>query len=210
MAVIAGHSAAAAAALAVTLANLLLSPPAVAPTAVDMPPGLTWRLNLTIGKAAREGLTLHGEIDLIAADAARRRIWVMEAKHLRRVFSPLEMGFRIADFHGPGALAVGPGTNEFRQFNSRSFRRYVQGVLANASDVEHNKQSVIRLISAVSPWAKLQASAVGGWAVIPPMVTSDVEIPAFVPDQTIPFILIDHLRELLIADEPPPPGWWSP
>ncbi|MGH3258939.1 MAG: hypothetical protein ACRDOU_26665 [Streptosporangiaceae bacterium] len=172
--------------------------------------GLACRLNLTPRKAALEGLMLHGEIDLIAVDVIRRRIWVMEAKHLRQAFTPLEMGFRIADFHGADALAIGPGTNEFRQFRSRSFRPYVQRVLANANDVQHHKRAAVRLVSAVSPQASFPESAADDWEVIPLMVTSHAEVPAFVPDPGVPFVLIDRLRELLTADERPAPGWCSP
>jgi hypothetical protein len=100
--------------------------------------GLAFQANLKENKASRAGLALHGEIDLIAADPARRRIWVIEAKHLRQAFSPLETGARIADFHGRTALATGPGTNEYRQFRSRTFRPYVQRVLANTHAVRQN------------------------------------------------------------------------
>jgi hypothetical protein len=172
--------------------------------------GLACRHNLTQQKAALEGLALHGEIDLIAADRLRRRIWVMEAKHLRRAFSPLEIGFRVADFHGAGALATGLGTNEFRQFRSRTFRPNVQRVVSNANAVQHNRQAAARLISAVSPGSNLTESATADWEVIPLMVTSRVDISAFVQDPRVPFVLIDHLRELLMSDGRPPPGWWSP
>ena len=172
--------------------------------------GLACRLKLKESKAAREDLALHGEIDLIASDAVRHRIWIMEAKHLRHAFSPLEMGFRIADFHGAGALATGPGTIEFRQFQSRSFRPYAQRVLANANAVRQNPQAALQLISAVAPESKLPESAADDWDVIPLMVASHVEVAAFVADPGVPFVLIDHLPELLKSDERPPPGWWLP
>jgi hypothetical protein len=172
--------------------------------------GLACRANLTQPKAAREGLVLHGEIDLIAADPHRRRIWVIEAKHLRRVFSPLEIAFRVADFHGPAALAIGQDTNEFRQFRSRTFRPYVQRVIANAHAIEGNKQAAARLITAVPPGQAITGASVADWNVIPIMVTTQVEVAAFVPQPQIPFVLINHLKEILSTEESPDPGWWHP
>lgn len=172
--------------------------------------GLVSRANLTEQKAALEGLELHGEIDLIAADPLRRRIWIIEAKHLRRVFSPLEIAFRIADFHGPAALATGPDTNEFRQFRSRTFRPYVQRVIANAAAVERNKQAAARLISAVAPGQLIAKGSAASWDVIPIVVTSHVEVAAFVPQPQIPFVLIDHLEEILTTEASSVPGWWHP
>jgi hypothetical protein len=179
-------------------------------SAVAESTGLACRLNLKENKASLEGLTLHGEIDLVAADPVRRRIWIMEAKHLRQVFSPLEMGFRIADFQGAAALAIGPDTNEFRQFQSSKFRPYTQRVLENAGDVRRNKQSAIRLIAATAPESDLTENTADDWDVIPLIVTSHVELPAFVPDPKTTFVLIDHLRELLSSEKRPSPGWWSP
>jgi hypothetical protein len=172
--------------------------------------GLACRPNLKENKAALEGLTLHGEIDLIAADAVRHRIWIIEAKHLRRPFSPLEIGFRVADFHGAGTLAIGPGTNKFRQLQSRTFKPYIKRVLVNAHAVQQNKQAAVRLITAVSPELNLTENAADDWEIIPLIVTSDVEVAAFVPEPDVSFVLIDHLQELLTTDEKPPPGWWTP
>jgi hypothetical protein len=172
--------------------------------------GLVFRSNLTPGKAAQQGLHLGGEIDLIAADPTRRRIWVIEAKHLRQVFSPLEIGSRIADFHGAGALAIGPNTNQYRQFQSRTFRPYVQKIHANTQAVRQNKQAALRLISARSPASRIAMCTGDDWEVIPLIVASHVEVSAFVLDPAVPFVLIDHLGELLTASVPPPPGWWSP
>lgn len=172
--------------------------------------GIAFRSNLRQNKANLEGLTLRGEIDLIAVDPARRRIWIMEAKHLRQAFSPLEQGFRIADFHGPAALAIGPDSNQFRQFQGRAFTPYVQRVLANARAVSQNNQSAIRLIAAVSPVCYPTQQARDDWEIIPVIVTTYVEISAFVPRPGVTFVLIDHLKELLNVDQCPAPGWWAP
>lgn len=172
--------------------------------------GLIFQANLKENKARREGLDLYGEIDLIAADPARRRIWIIEAKHLRQVFSPPEIAFRIADFHGPDALAIGPGTSEFRQFRSRTFKPYVQKVLANTDAVLQNKQAAIRLIGITSSAPGIPAHAGDDWEVIPLVVTTYIDIAAFVANPQVPFVRIDHLRELLTASQPPSPGLWSP
>jgi hypothetical protein len=172
--------------------------------------GLAFRPNLTENKATREGLTLRGEIDLLAADAVRRRIWIIEAKHLRQVFSPLAIGFRIADFHGETALATGPDTNQFRQFQSHAFAPYVHKVLANARAVDQNKKATMRLINAVSPGSDLAQVSADEWEVVPLIVTTHVEVSAFAADPAIPFVLVDHLGVLLTADERPSPGWWTP
>lgn len=172
--------------------------------------GLAYRPNLKENKARREGLTLHGEIDLLAADALRRRIWIIEAKHLRQVFSPLEIGFRIADFHGKAAVVTGPDTYQFRQFQSRTFTPYADRVLANTRAIDENRHAAIRLISAVSPESNLVDENADDWEIIPLIVTTHVEISAFVTDPRVPFVLIDNLGKLLTADDCPPPGWWRP
>ncbi|MCW2967319.1 MAG: hypothetical protein JWM71_1091, partial [Solirubrobacteraceae bacterium] len=40
-------------------------------------------------RAAHVGLDLPGEIDVLAVDSARGRIWVLECKHLRQPFGPV-------------------------------------------------------------------------------------------------------------------------
>ena len=172
--------------------------------------GLAFRPNLKENKAAREGLTLDGEIDLLAADIVRRRIWIIEAKHLRQVFSPLEIGSRIADFHGESALATGPDTHQFRQFQGRTFTPYVHRLLANTCAVHQSMQAAIRLINAVTPEPNRALQSVSDWEMIPLIVTTHFEISAFTTDPGVPFVLIDHLRELLSAEQLPSPGWWSP
>jgi hypothetical protein len=172
--------------------------------------GLPSRLNLTPQKAARLGLRLPGEIDLLAADPARRRIWVIEAKHLRPIYSALEIGSRIADFHGSKALALGQGTVEYNQLRSGSFRPYASRVLANTHAVRENKQVAIRLISQTSAEARLAQVSVDDWEVVPLIVTTSVEVSAFVSDPAVTFIMIDHLATLLATTERPLAGWWSP
>jgi hypothetical protein len=165
--------------------------------------GLPFRLNLTQNKAAKKGLKLAGEIDLIAADSTRRRIWIIEAKHLRQIYSPLEIGSRIVDFHGAKALALGPDTFEYNQLKSRTFRPFVSRVIANTQAVQYNRQAAVRLIGEACPKARLTAAMADDWEVIPLMVTSSVEVSAFVPDPAITFTLIDHLVEALAACEQP-------
>jgi hypothetical protein len=172
--------------------------------------GLAFQANLRENKASREGLTLHGEIDLLAADTDRGRIWVVEAKHLRQAFSPLETGARIADFHGPAALAAGPATHQYRQFGSRTFRPYVQRVLANTRAVTQNTDAAIRLVSRATPTHNLAKRARDDWEVIPLIVTTHIDVSAFVTDPQVTFVQIDHLQDLLTAALPPPPGLWLP
>jgi hypothetical protein len=174
--------------------------------------GLAYRNNLTKDKAAPEGVKMEGEVDLIAADLARHRIWVAEAKYLPHTFSPLEMAFHIANFHGPRALAIGPGTNEFRQFRSARFRPYLERVRANVDAVRCNISGALRLIT--DGRSNLNPNATDldneSWQVIGIIVTAHTEIAAFVPDPGLPIVAIDQLKEMLLADDIPPPGWWDP
>ena len=170
--------------------------------------GLPFRPKLTKQKAARHGLQLAGEIDLIVADEKRRRIWIIEAKHLRPTYSPLEIGSRIADFHGSEALALGKDTFEYRQLKSRAFRPYVIRVTANAQAVQHNKQAALRLIAESFPKATLAGAMADDWDVIPLIVTTSVEASAFVRDPAVTFTLIDNLMDALVASERPNSGWW--
>jgi hypothetical protein len=172
--------------------------------------GLPHRLNLKPQKAARLGLRLPGEIDLIAADPARRRIWIVEAKHLRPIYSPLEIGSRIADFHGSKALSLGQGTIEYNQLKSRSFRPYVSRVIANTRAVQENKQAAVRLIGEGPSQVRLNEAIADDWEVVPLIVTTSVEVSAFAADPAVTFVLVDHLATLFAASEQPPLGWWLP
>jgi hypothetical protein len=42
------------------------------------------------------------------------------------------------------------------------------------------------------------------------MVTSQVEVAAFVLQPQVPFVLMDNLEDVLRADESPIPGWCFP
>ncbi|HEY0784876.1 MAG TPA: hypothetical protein VGD62_03335 [Acidobacteriaceae bacterium] len=172
--------------------------------------GLPHRLNLKPQKAARLGLRLPGEIDLIAADPARRRIWIVEAKHLRPIYSPLEIGSRIADFHGSEALSLGQGTMQYKQLKSRAFRPYVSRVIANSRAIQENKQAAILLIGEGPSQVRLSKAIADDWEVVPLIVTTSVEVSAFVADPAVTFVLADHLAALFSASEQPPMGWWMP
>jgi hypothetical protein len=174
--------------------------------------GLTCRPRLTIGKASVQNVKLAGEIDLLAADPVRRRIWVIEAKRLSQTFSPLEMASHIADFHGPEALALDPGTHKFAQFQSAKHQPYTRKILANAAAVRSNVQGALRLIYASSSRSNREAARIAetDWQVIGIAVTSHTEVAAFVADPKIPIVSADHLSEIFISERSLQPGWWTP
>ena len=172
--------------------------------------GLASKANLKETKARSVGLALRGEIDLLAADPVRHRIWIIEAKHLRQAFSPLETGARIADFHGQAALATGPGIHKYRQFRSRNFRPYVQRVLSNTRAVLQSTDAAIRLMRRAESAQDLTTGVRDDWEVIPLLVTTHIDVSAFVTDPQVTFVQIDHLQALLTASQAPPPGPWVP
>jgi hypothetical protein len=124
----------------------------------------------------------------------------------------MEMAIHIAEFYGRNALDIGPGTSEFRQFQSTDHRPYAQRILRNAEAIRNNIQGTLGLLTNNLPAAMKGALRDDNddWQIIELAVTSHIEIAAFVNEPLIPFVAIDHLKEIFMADDSPPSGWWTP
>ena len=160
--------------------------------------------NLTPNKARAQQIEIPGEIDLLAFDVERRRIWVMECKHLHEPFSPPEMTRHLLDFHGRTAL---PEVDQaFLPKQAQTTKKsYVDKLLAKAHAVRAHQRGVLRL-AGLAP----QHGGDDPWIVIPLFVTEHVEFAAFAAEPRVAFAPVSYLAEMLAGAGLPSSGWWSP
>jgi hypothetical protein len=161
-------------------------------------------------KAVPYGLQLVGEIDVLAADASRRRIWVIEAKHLHEPFSPPEIARHVVRFHGQTALAQNEDTMLPSQ-RGGSQRPYLTQLLANTAAVRANVTGTLQLLNSNNrpSGSNDTESEHDDWEVIPLAMTAHVEVAAFVKEPQVTWVSLQHLSDLLRAPRPPV-GWWTP
>jgi hypothetical protein len=177
--------------------------------------GLEARSRIQPRKAHRKGLPVEREIDLLAADPARHRLYVIEAKHAQQPFSPPEMAFNIIDMHGASALAIDETTLNPRQASGDDVP-YVDRLLTTTRIVSDHLHTTLGLLGLAGPGATQTTLGCDAteelqtWEVTPVMVTAHVEVAAFVPDPRVPFVSLDHLPDLFGSDERPTAGWWRP
>ncbi|HEV2344036.1 MAG TPA: hypothetical protein VGS97_08085 [Actinocrinis sp.] len=152
--------------------------------------GLPFRSGLTIKNAAARGLDIPGEIDVLIAAPERHILWVVEAKHLKEPFGPMEIAFHVAEFHGPEALAIDASTNDFRQFQSRNFKSHDDALSGKVDAVRRHIRAAFRALdmdpsqdslAALTPSDECQGD---GWQVFGVFITSHVEVAAFTADPT--------------------------
>ena len=173
--------------------------------------GLPCRAALLPAKAARQQVHLAGEVDLLAADVDRRRLWLIEAKHLQEPFSPPEIARHVASYHGHGPLALDADTLQPHQLGGRA-RPYVDQLLANTAAVRDDIPGALRLLNIPSQAEATYHPAPDGvseWDVIPLVVTMHVEVAVFVHHPRVAMVSVHHLAQLLHAPRPSP-GWWAP
>ena len=173
--------------------------------------GLRCRTSLLPAKAARQQVHLAGEVDVLAADVNRRRLWVIEAKHLHEPFSPPEIALHVAGYHGHDPLALDADTLQPHQLGG-SARPHVDQLLANTAAVRDNIPGVLRLLNLADVAGAAHHPGPDGpdeWEVIPLVVTLHVEVAAFVDQPRVAMASVHHLAQLLQAPQPSP-GWWTP
>jgi hypothetical protein len=172
--------------------------------------GLHCRASLLPAKAARQRVFLAGEVDLLAADTNRRRLWVIEAKHLHEPFSPPELARHVASYHGHDPLALDADTLQPHQLGGNA-RPYVKQLLANPAAVRDNIPGALRLLNLADQAEGAQHPTPDdlAWEVIPLIVTVHVEVAAFVDQPCVAMVSVYHLAQLLHAPQHAP-GWWSP
>jgi hypothetical protein len=140
--------------------------------------GLPCRGNIEPHEVAPLGLQLAGEIDALAADLQRSRLWVCEVKDVSTAASPRTLADRVKRF----TKADG----------------YLDQVLRSHREVRANPGAVARLLDVPDPDRD--------WQVIPVMITRHVEPAAFAYNQSVAFVVIEDLPALLHADDLPTPG----
>lgn len=155
--------------------------------------GLLCRRDLDPRKTAKFGLTIRGQIDLLVAVPATRRIWVAEVKDPAHAFSLWEMADEIDDFHG-GASDTG---------THRRQRDEVGRLLEKTADIAEQIPATLKVLGLAGP--------TDGWEARPIMLTRRLTPAAFVADPRVPFALVRQVAEALRSpDLEPGPYLWFP
>jgi hypothetical protein len=113
---------------------------------------------------------LPGEIDVLAIDAARGTIWVIEAKDPFEAFSYAQLRYQLDRFHRDDRLA------------------YVAKLLAKTTAVREGATQVA---------AAMGITAALSWEVIPLIVTRHPTVAAFVPEPRVQFATLEELPGML-------------
>ncbi|MEU6071067.1 hypothetical protein ABZ864_43150 [Streptomyces sp. NPDC047082] len=145
--------------------------------------GLPYCANLKEKDAERVGLpTTGGEIDLLIADPATARLWVVEAKHPHPGYSPDAVIRHIKHF-------------------TDSKKGHLAKVLCKV-DAVASKPRAAALACAVATDVS--------WRVVPLIVTQTIDPTAFITDPKVAFTVTNYLAHVLTSPEDPAPGWCPP
>jgi hypothetical protein len=153
------------------------------------------RPGLRKGKAARHGLVIPGEIDLLAADPETRRLWVIEAKNTQVPFSIDQIFFDLRSFHGTRDDA--PSRAKQRTPPEKA---HVGKLLAKTAAIRTQLDAALRATGISDPDPS-------DWTVHPVIVTRDPVAAAFVTEPQVPFACLAGLERLLSGDASPTPGY---
>lgn len=135
--------------------------------------------SLKPGKGRAYGLQeLRGEIDALAVDPSRGRIWVIEAKDPHVSFSGRQIRNQVAEFLGEGG--------------------YVDKLMGKVEDVVRDTIAIVGKLNITPERAD--------WQVVPLMVTRHPEAAAFARSARVAFCTIDELPEMVTSEELPRPG----
>ncbi|PWR07554.1 hypothetical protein DKT69_34625 [Micromonospora sicca] len=146
-------------------------------------------------KAARRGIQITGEIDLLVIDTARERVWVIEAKAGNVAIDANRILYDIIDFHGVPA-STHPRWTNYRQPRGKN---YIAKLLTKTTEI--NDQIEKLLASEGIPFDDQ-----GPWQVIALMLTPTPVPAAYVPAPQVPFATLDALPSVLDLAQPPAPG----
>ena len=115
-----------------------------------------------------------GQVDVLAIDATRSVIWVLEAKDLQSVYGPVELAGNIRKFHGP--------------------KGFVPRLQLKLASLEPHAG----LLAAIG-----ERSTSTPWTLHAAIVTQQVEPAAFVPQSPISIVAVHELEALLLGIELP-------
>jgi len=134
--------------------------------------GFALKQRVDPAEAARYGIRLPGEVDVMAADAKRRKLWICEVKDLSPAASPSTVSVRLEKYLAPDG--------------------YVDQLVARTEAAASAVKGALRLLglSPEKPWR---------WDVLPLMITRRVEPAAFAYGLSVPFVTIGDLHDMLIG-----------
>lgn len=138
-------------------------------------------------KAAKVGLTITRELDLLAADPGRSTIWVVEAKNQHVPYGPNQMVHEYVDYHGvSGELAESIGARQAQPPD----KAFVGKLLDNAAQLAGQKAAVLQLLG-------VEADDPEAWQIIPLIVTSRPSPAAVAAEPRVAFTTLSGLRHFL-------------
>ncbi len=140
--------------------------------------GLPHKKNIHENMAAKFGLTLPGEVDLLVADPARCRIWVCEVKDVSSTYSPSTLRHRLDKFLYD--------------------EDYIGKLVLRVEAVAANPDAAARLLSISEPFPE--------WRVLPLMITRHIEPAGFVEDVPVTFTVLADLAKTFQANVDPKHG----
>lgn len=141
--------------------------------------GMPFKGNIEPHHAAPSGLRLTSEVDALAGDPARSRLWVCEVKDVSATASPRTVADRVRKFTDPR-------------------RGYTGKLLRSLAEVQASPGAAARLLGLPEPDR--------AWTVLPLMITRRVEPAAFTSNPAVTFVVCDDLTAVLQAPADPPPG----
>lgn len=154
-----------------------------------------YRRGLREKPAAKLGIRIAGEIDLLLADELRRRLWVIEAKNGQVPFGLDQVLYEVTAFHGVDRESAPPGRFRFKTPE----RAYVGKLLKKTDDIHEHLPAVLAMFGIDDD--------PGLWQVIPLVVTPNPVAAAFVAEPTVAFTCPDPLPPVLMAADLPAPGY---
>jgi hypothetical protein len=141
--------------------------------------GTPFKGNIEPHHAAPFWVRLTGEIDALAGDPARSRLWVCEVKDVSAAASPRTVADRVRKFTDPS-------------------RGYIGKLLRSLTEVRASPSAAARLLGLPDPDR--------AWTVLPLIITRRVEPAAFTSDPGVTFVACEDLTAVLQAPGDPPAG----
>jgi hypothetical protein len=145
--------------------------------------------------AARMGIRLTGEIDLLLADPHRGRLWVIEAKDAQVPFGLNQILYEITDYHGVTPETAPPGRFRFKTPE----RAYIGKLLTKTDDVRQQLVSVLGMLGINDDSRP--------WQVIPLIVTPSPVAASFAAEPKVAFTCPEPLPGILTTVDLPRAGY---
>jgi hypothetical protein len=123
------------------------------------------RRNVKPDLFAKYGVSVAGEVDVLAADETTGTLWVLEVKDFQIAFGPAEIAAMFDKLHGPGG--------------------FIERLLERAASVERSARNVAVFLGSARE---------GPWTVRPLVVTRAIERAAFVAESQAPIVPAGGLR----------------